>query len=97
MDSLSLLWKHILLGLVIVVSHLINFLDNLRVLNLPLFVVLLLEKLELFSLKQLLSSGVLEFGALNQKVSFLETGSSLFSLIFELRIEGIVDHVALMH
>lgn len=86
-----------MLGFLIVISDLIKFFNEGRILYLPCLIVLLLEQPVFFLLQQLLSSLEFEFGTLNQQKGLLETGSSLFSLIFELRVKSIVHHEALMN
>lgn len=97
LDLLTLLWKHVLLGFIVVISHLVNLLDECWVLHLPLLVVLLLEQFELFLFENLVSPSILDLGTLDQKEGFLETSSSLLSLILELRIEVVIDEEPLMY
>jgi len=86
LNNLCLLREHILFGIVVVIPHLVYFLDERWVLHLPLLVILLLEQLELLSIQDFLGFSVLHLRSLSQEVSLLETGSSLFSLVLELRV-----------
>jgi len=97
LNLLGLLRQHVFLGLTVIISCRVHGLNQSRVLNLPLLVILLLEQLDLLLFEKLLGIVIFEFGALNEEEGFLETCSSLFSLIFELGIQGVVDHVSLMH
>jgi hypothetical protein len=86
-----------LLGFLEVVSYLVNFFDQSWILDLPGFVILFLEQLCLLLVQDSLAVCVLELSALSEQESFLETGSALLSLVLELAVQSVVDHVALMH
>ena len=93
---MGLLWKHELLRLLEVISHLVNYFDQSWVLDLPLFVILFLEQLCFLLVKDSLAVCVFELGSLSEQECFLETGSALFSLVLELAVQSVVDHVSLM-
>jgi hypothetical protein len=85
-----------LLGFFKVVSNLVNFFDKCWILNLPSFIILFLEQLCLLLIKDSLTVCVLELSSLSKQECFLETGSTLLSLVLELAVQSVVDHVALM-
>lgn len=94
---MRLLWKHELFGLFEVISHLVDFFDKSWVLNLPLFVILFLEQLCFLLVKDSLAVYVFQLCSLSKQECFLEAGSALLSLVLELTVQRVVDHVALMH
>ena len=96
MHLLRLLRKHELFSLFEVISHLVNFFDKSWVLNLPGFVILLFEQLCLLLVKDSLAVCVFELSSLSEQECFLEAGSALLSLVLELTVQSVVDHVALM-
>jgi hypothetical protein len=96
LNSLSLFWEHVLLGFFENMSHLVDLFDQSWILHLPLLVILLFEKSIFFSIENFLLPLIFLVRANNQEESLLEGSSTLFSLIFELRIQGIVDHETLM-
>lgn len=83
-------------GFFVIISHLVQFLDQCWILHLPRFVILLLEQSIFFLLKNLLGALEFELGALNEQVGFLEAGATLLPLVLELGIQGVVDHESLM-
>jgi len=93
---LRLLWKHELFGFFEVISDLVDFFDESWVLNLPLFIVLFLEQLCFLLVKDSLAVYVFELCSLSKQECFLEAGSALLSLVLELAVQSVVDHVALM-
>ena len=64
--------------------------------NLPCFVVLFFEQLCLLLVKDSLAVCVFELCSLSKQECFLEAGSALLSLVLELTVQSVVDHVALM-
>lgn len=96
MHLLRLLWKHELFRLFEVISHFVDFFDKCWILNLPLFVVLFLEQLRFLLVKDSLAVCVFELSSLSKQECFLEAGSALLSLVLELAVQAMVDHVALM-
>lgn len=96
LDLLSSLGQHQVLGFLVVVSDFVQFFDQCGVLHLPCLVVLLFEQSIFFLLEELLGTLEFEFRALNKQKRFLETSSTLLSLIFELRVQSIVNHEALV-
>jgi hypothetical protein len=79
-----------------VISHFVNFFDKSWILNLPCFIILFFEKLCLLLVKDSLAVCVFELGSLSKQECFLEAGSALLSLVLELTVQSVVDHVALM-
>lgn len=96
MYLLRLLWEHELFGLLKVVPDLVDFFDESWVLDLPLFIVLFLEQLCFLLVKDSLAVHVFQLCSLGEQECFLEAGSALFSLVLELAVQSVVDHVALM-
>lgn len=86
-----------MLGLVEVVPDLVHFLDGSRVFDLPLFVVLLSEELDFDRIKVLSFSLEPFLSNLDHLVGFFKGGSSLFSLVLELRVKLVVDHESLVN
>jgi len=66
-------------------------------LNLPCFIVLFFEQLCLLLVKDSLAVCVFQLGSLSEQECLLEAGSALLSLVLELTVQSVVDHVALMH
>jgi hypothetical protein len=89
--------EHVFLGFIEIIPGRVNSFNQSGILNLPLLVILFLEELDLLCVEKLLSILIFEFCTLNEEEGFLETGSSLFSLILELSVESIIDHKTLMN
>lgn len=65
--------------------------------NLPCFVVLFFEQLRFLLVEDSLAICVFELCSLSKQECFLEAGSALLSLVLELTVQSVVDHVALMN
>lgn len=96
MKSLCLLRKHEKLGFVEVVSHLVHFFDDRRILDLPSLIVLLLKQFNLFCVKDSLSLFEFELGTLDKHEGLLKADSSLFPLVLKMGVQRVINHEALM-
>lgn len=96
LQSLGLFWEHELLGLLEVVSDLVYFFDHSWVLDVPSFVVLFSKQLDFLSVEGLACILKPSIRPYHEGMSLSKCCRTLVSLIFELRVELVVDHESLM-